>query len=42
MVLFGPPGTGKTVVTELLPNLIGFHLIENGLSSADFMKSLVG
>jgi ATP-dependent 26S proteasome regulatory subunit len=27
MVLFGPPGTGKTVVTEALPNIIGFHLI---------------
>jgi len=25
-----------------LPNIIGFHLISEGLSAADFMKSLVG
>jgi len=42
MVLFGPPGIGKTVLTEALPSMIGFHLIEKVLSAADFMKSLVG
>ena len=42
MILYGPPGTGKTVLTKALPNIIGFHLIEKGLSAADFMKSLVG
>lgn len=42
MILFGPPGTGKTELTESLPNLIGFHLIERGLSAADFMKTHVG
>ena len=42
MVLFGPPGTGKTELTEALPDIIGFHLIEKGLSAADFSKSLVG
>jgi SpoVK/Ycf46/Vps4 family AAA+-type ATPase len=42
LILFGPPGTGKTVLTESLPNIMGFHLIEKGLSAADFNKSLVG
>ena len=42
MILFGPPGTGKTELTEALPNIMGFHLIEKGLSAADFSKSLVG
>ncbi len=30
------------MLTEVLPNIIGFHLIEKGLSAAEFMKSLVG
>ena len=42
MILFGPPGTGKTQLTESLPKLIGFHLISVGFSAADFMKSVVG
>jgi ATP-dependent 26S proteasome regulatory subunit len=27
LVLFGPPGTGKTVLTETMPDIMGFHLI---------------
>lgn len=38
----GPPGTGKTVITELLITLCGFFQISKGISAADFMKSLVG
>lgn len=38
----GPPGTGKTVLTELLISLCGFFQISKGISAADLMKSLVG
>ena len=42
MVLFGPPGTGKTQLTEASPSIMGYHLIEKGLSAAEFSKSIVG
>lgn len=38
----GPPGTGKTVITELLMYLCGFSLISQGISASDFSKSYVG
>lgn len=38
----GPPGTGKTVITDLLMYLSGLVLISSGKSASDFKKSFVG
>ena len=42
MLLFGPPGTGKTTLTETLPNRIGLTQISYPLSAAELNRSLVG
>lgn len=42
-ILFhGPPGTGKTDISVMFPELLGFNSICKGLSSTELNRSLVG
>ena len=42
LVLYGPWEQAKQCSLKIFLILLAFNLIENGLSAADFMKSLVG
>mgnify|MGYP000921753514 FL=1 len=42
MLLFGPPGTGKTVLTDILPSKIGLTPISYPLCASEVNRSLVG